>query len=109
MEFIVKTHSVIDLITNSSTELFIDYSGSIDHIKELVNYVLKMDGQLKLTCDDIFEIKIVDSYTGEDWEETEYQENPSELKFIVKDSKYEKLAKLVENVLTSGESAEYSC
>jgi len=106
MKFIVKTHSVIDLITNSSTEMFIDYSGSIDHIKELVNYILSSEG---VTCDDVFELKIVNSYTGEDWEEDEYQEDPSELKFIVKDEKYEKLAKLVENVLTSGESKEYMC
>ena len=109
MEFRVKTHSVIDLITNSSTEMFIDYSGSIDHIKELVNYILELRGHMQLTCDDIFELKIVNSYTGEDWDDDEYQEDPSELKFIVKDEKYEKLAKLVENVLTSGETKEYMC
>ena len=106
--FKVKVHSVIDLITNSSTEIFVDYSGSIDHIKELVNYILQLHGHMQLTCDDVFEMKIVSQYEDEDYEGN-LDEDPTELVFTVKDPKYEKLGKLIEKVLYSAESREYMC
>jgi hypothetical protein len=107
MKFNVSVHSVIDLITNSSTEMFIDYSGSIDHIKELVNEILVMQGS-SLTCDDIFHLKIVSQYADEDYEGN-LNEDPTELEFIVKDPAYEKLAKLIKTVLDSGDLNEYMC
>jgi hypothetical protein len=113
MKFRVKTHSVIDLITNSSTEMFVDYSNSIEPIKELVNEFLSMQAvnlpgaKAPLTCDDIFELKIVDPYTGEKW--INDGENASELEFTVINPKYEKLAALIKKVLFSAETSEYQC
>ena len=44
---IVKLHSFIDLITNSSTEIFINRIGAIEPLKELVDEFLKMNGSDK--------------------------------------------------------------
>lgn len=54
----IRVHSVIDIITNSSTEIFVsaNYS-SIEAIKRLINHFLKMTNSDK-TCDDLFEITI---------------------------------------------------
>ena len=105
-KFKLNVHSVIDLITNSSTEMFVDYSGSIEPVKELVNEFLKAEGST-LHCDDIFEIKLIDTYTDEEWDED--SEGPSEIQFTVINEKYENLAKLIEGVLFSAETREYMC
>ena len=107
MKFKVKVHSVIDLITNSSTEMFVDYSDSIDHIKELVDEILELQGS-PLTCDDIFDLKIVSQYAEEDYEGS-LEEDPTELEFTVKNDKYQRLARLIKKVLDSGELNEYLC
>ena len=70
-----------------------------------MNYVLKAEGYLDVTCDDIFEMKIVSQYEEADDEyEGDLEEDPTELVFTVKDSKYAKLATLIENILYSAES-----
>jgi len=51
----IPIHSVIDLITNSSTEIFINCKDSIEPTKELLNEFLKLIGSDK-TCDEVFEI-----------------------------------------------------
>lgn len=68
-----KIQSISDVITNSSTEVFIVYdSGNIDSIKHVINAVLSIDGHY--TFDDLFTIKmnpaeyaIEDMY--KDWED----------------------------------------
>jgi len=97
--FKLSVHSVIDLITNSSTEIFVDFSNSIKPVKELVNEFLKVQESDK-TCDDIFDIRIENAVQGED---------PGELVFTVKDSEYSDLARLIEKVLFSVETNEYYC
>lgn len=52
MSIKVKIHSIVDLITNSSTVIF-TYQNSIDQVKDLVNEVLKLSGSNE-TPDDIF-------------------------------------------------------
>ena len=54
---VIKIQSISDVITNSSTEVFIVYdSSNIDSIKDLVNNILSIDGHY--TFDDLFTIKM---------------------------------------------------
>lgn len=58
----IPLHSVIDLITNSSTEIFVYSENSLKPAKELINEILKLQGSDK-TCDDVFDLKItMDDY-----------------------------------------------
>ena len=53
----IKIQSISDVITNSSTEVFIVYdSGNIDSIKYIINAILSIDGHY--TFDDLFTIKM---------------------------------------------------
>ena len=55
--YIIPIHSIIDVITNSSTEVFANTHGnSMKMAKELVNKILKPTGK---TIDDYFEVKEV--------------------------------------------------
>ena len=49
----IKMHSLIDLITNSSTEIFTYSEGSVEPMKEMINEILGTFG-IKETCDDMF-------------------------------------------------------
>lgn len=56
----IKIHSFIDVITNSSTEIYVQASEStIKSVKELVNGLLKMGGSTK-TADDLFTFELID-------------------------------------------------
>ena len=51
-------HSFVDLITNSSTEIYIEASEkTVESVKALVNNILTLGGS-KLTCDDLFTIEL---------------------------------------------------
>lgn len=53
-------HSFIDIITNSSTEIYVSASQyTVDHIKQLVDAILKL-GNSDKTCDDLFMVAIED-------------------------------------------------
>lgn len=55
---VIKVQSISDLITNSSTEVFVVYdSTNIDSIKNIVNAILAIDSSY--TFDDLFTIKMV--------------------------------------------------
>jgi hypothetical protein len=116
METVLSIHSFVDVITNSSTEMYIDYSGSIEPCKKMINEMFKACGSDK-TCDDVFDIKLRNT-NYEDrlrydenfdpeapWEEDEC--SPAEVFIKVKDPQYEQLAKLVISFLESGESKEF--
>lgn len=66
----VKIQSVSDIITNSSTEVFMVYDDSaFKNIKELVNTILALAGSDQ-TFDDLFEIKAcVNEYFIEEYPE----------------------------------------
>lgn len=54
----VIVQSVSDIITNSSSEVFMVYSDqSFKQIKELVNAILSINSDNKYTFDDLFEVK----------------------------------------------------
>ena len=57
----MKINSMTDVITNSSTSVFVVYAEhNIDSIKELVNSILAIDG--KYTFDDLFNISLEFNY-----------------------------------------------
>jgi len=53
----IPFHSMIDLITNSSTEIFVNSESSIEPAKELLAELLKMEGSEK-TVDEVFTFKL---------------------------------------------------
>jgi hypothetical protein len=58
MYFKIKLHSTIDLITNSSTEIFINSDASQNALDEMVDEFLKqLDSQLR--CKDIFHMVVL--------------------------------------------------
>lgn len=62
----IKYHSFIDIITNSSTEIYVSVGDwSVKTVKDLVNGMLKIAKSDK-TCDDLFEISI-NNYRCEEW------------------------------------------
>lgn len=50
----LKLHSVVDVITNSSTVIYTYQNGCVEPAKELVNEMLKLSGITDKTADDIF-------------------------------------------------------
>ena len=55
---VIKVQSISDLITNSSTEVFVVYdSTNIDSIKNVVNAILAIDSSY--TFDDLFTLKMI--------------------------------------------------
>jgi len=53
----IPVHSIIDLITNSSTEIFVTSENSLKPAKELLKELLKINGSDK-KVDEVFEISI---------------------------------------------------
>jgi len=56
MMITLKIHSVIDVITNSSTEIFIVYENSVKDINELLQEILTLLN-IKNKVSDLFEVK----------------------------------------------------
>lgn len=58
MERVIKIQSVSDIITNSSSEVFMVYDvDGLERIKELVNAVLSLNENNTYTFDDLFTIE----------------------------------------------------
>ena len=105
MRLILDIHSFIDIITNSSTEIYVSVDNSaIQSIKELINGMLAYSNSNK-TCDDIFDIKIIDAKI-EEWLENRledfYEEECSDIEDLsindfekIKSLFYEKYSKEV--------------
>lgn len=71
----LKVHSFIDIITNSSTEIYIQASEStITSIKSLVNSLLSIGGST-LKCDDIFVMRLVSDREDDGDDDGEEEEN----------------------------------
>jgi hypothetical protein len=54
----LKIHSVIDLITNSSTEIFTRSNNSLEACKEMLNEILALLN-IEKKCDDIFCLNVL--------------------------------------------------
>ena len=105
----IPIHSLIDLITNSSTEIFVDCKASVQPAKDLLQELLKLQGSDK-NVDEVFEVTLeenghniesyIEYYLEDDNEETflrlkeEYKFNDSTLEY--KDRQKE-LDRLVED------------
>ena len=64
---IIPIQSFIDVVTNSSTEIFVEATTyTKDHIINMVNEILKAGGSDK-TCDDLFEVELVDFAEQDEW------------------------------------------
>ena len=116
----IPIHSLIDLITNSSTEIFVHSSASIEPAKAILNELLKLSGSQE-TCDDVFEISLEYSEyeTYEDDEEdddNEVNENDeketydteSYLLIKSKDPKYNLIVEQLKTFLYSPDWYEHS-
>jgi hypothetical protein len=57
----INLHSYVNLITNSSTEIYTYQSSSVEPLKELVNEMLKVFDSDK-TFDDIFSVEVFSNY-----------------------------------------------
>jgi len=93
----IKFHSFIDLITNSSTEMFADYSKSVEPLKEMINEMFKVCG-IEETCDEVFVIELDNE--GD-------EEMPATLNIHAKYEKYDYLVKLIEKFINSVEVIEF--
>jgi hypothetical protein len=129
----IPMHSVIDLITNSSTEIFVYSENSLEPAKELINEILKLQG-VDQTCDDLFELSVEMSdygleqyleYEQYDQDDLDVEETKKQIEagnipdwfekyhvetFLVikpKDEKYAKLAELLKKFLYSSEHEEH--
>lgn len=91
----IKIHSFINLITNSSTEMYMDFSYSLNPIKDLLNKILELSGTNK-TCDEVFDIELT--------EQTE--DDPAELIINAKDEEYDELVYRINKFLESIEIVE---
>ena len=87
----VNLHSFVDLITNSSTEIFVEASQStIDAVKEVVDNLLEVAGS-DLKADDLFEFELGEK---EGWD---YYVDRS-LKVTAKNPDCERTAKILSNL-----------
>jgi len=57
----INIHSIIDLITNSSTEIFVHSDNCVKPVKELLDEFLRLEGSNK-KCDDLFDIFLEHKY-----------------------------------------------
>lgn len=96
-------NSITDVITNSSTSVFVVHKESdIDSIKELVNAVLSINGNY--TFDDLFEISLeLNYYTMERYlddlsEEFDDLKNDNDWDKILESYSKEKLSKLTDEL-----------
>lgn len=66
-KLIIPIQSFIDVVTNSSTEIFVEATTHTkNHIISMVNEILKAGGSDKI-CDDLFEIRLIDPTDEDDW------------------------------------------
>jgi hypothetical protein len=65
-QVIIPVHSFVDLITNSSSETFVSASkSSVKTVKALVDNLFAISGaKTPLTCDEVFNVDLVNKYIG---------------------------------------------
>lgn len=102
----IKLHSLIDLITNSSTEIYTYSSGSLQACKDMVDEFFKIVG-INKTCDEVFDLKLDEG--TENCGSEGYYDPQSFLVITPKSSEYQNLAELIHKFLYSTHhEAEYN-
>jgi hypothetical protein len=74
----IPIHSFVDLITNSSTEIYIQAKQkTVDTVKEIINHLLKIgnEGKPAYSADDLFEISLFNTSAAD---RKEYGEDDEE-------------------------------
>lgn len=111
MELKFKIHSVVDVITNSSTIIYTYQDDSIQPAKELIDEMLRLFGVTDKTADDIFKFSVKsDCDCDEDDDECECgcddEYGDRWLVIKPKDEKYAPLAEKMKKFLNSPETEE---
>ena len=111
----INLHSIVDVITNSSTEMFMTcHSNTINNVKNLINIILKNGGSDK-TADDLYDIKLIKNTYDDNDEEIqeevvdydEYEESqPYELSIKSKDGTDTRITELINSIF---ENREFMC
>lgn len=76
----LNVHSVVDLITNSSTTIYTFSDGSEETVKDMINEMLKVFGS-EQTADDLFWFGVF----NEDYDYYDYVKNYEELEALIND------------------------
>lgn len=98
MKVIIPVHSFVDLITNSSSETYVQATDkTVDTLKKLIDSLLKGTGQ---TCDDLFEIDLLPP-------EDEFSTNAVEV--TAKDPKHQKTVEIIRELVSSFQTTEVMC
>ena len=96
---IIPVHSVVDLITNSSSEIFVAAdSKTVSTIKKLVTNIISASGGT-LTADDLFNFELVYKCVDDKYDEIEM--TASEMKI-----KKKEISNILDNELSSAEDIE---
>ena len=95
----IRIHSFVDIITNSSSEIFVEANEkTIENVKNLVNSLLALAGS-QSTCDDLFEMELVNRNNveedDEDYFEPDYPEVDLKVTPKVSDKEAEVAAKIL--------------
>lgn len=83
--YTIKIHSFIDIITNSSTEIYCAANQkTVESVKEIINGILKV-GDSKYTSDDLFTVEI----DLEEFEKNDYSDSGKSYEEWVNDHDYD--------------------
>lgn len=101
----ILIHSFIDIITNSSTEIFVAANNNtVKNIKNLVDSLLSIS-KSELTFDDLFTIELIDQNSYHDY----YKETCVSVKPINKDIETKVVSDILSNLTDLFEiNAEYN-
>lgn len=92
---IIRVHSFVDIITNSSSEIFVEANqNTVNNVKNLVNSLLALAGS-RSTCDDLFELELVNRNEGEEEWTPDYPEVDLKVTPKVSDKEAEVAAKIL--------------
>ena len=100
---ILRVHSVIDVITNSSSEIYVEATQhTIKNVKELVDNLFKLTGST-IKCDDVFDISLKNLRDTEDEDEDEDEDEYAQVDLVVtpKEGVGSEEAKIAARILSS--------
>jgi len=108
MKIKIPVHSLIDLITNSSTEIYVTSESSVQPAKDLLAELLKINGSDK-NVDEVFTLSVeMDNATLIDYLGDQMEEYDEELwdKLGLEDADWKTTDKILEKYLESIEKGE---
>ena len=100
---ILRVHSVVDVITNSSSEIYVEATEhTIDNVKELVDNLFSLAGS-PLKCDDVFDITLKNRNAPEEPDEDYWDDPYPEVDLVVtpKEGVTSEQSKVASRILSS--------